>query len=177
MSHVCLSTGVPTLNMFQLVTTHQQSCQKECFQYRAPTTPDLTVQGPIPQTCSNLLPPTNKVVRRNVFSRVCLSFCPTGGGGFHVTITHDALDLTVQAPATPLPWPLPPLWTWDLIRKGPPHLPQPCPPVSDITGDLFKLVHFRTTSADIWWLLKDLRSAQSGDTHPTVMHSCSVCSS
>ena len=134
-------TGTHPPDMFQLVTTHQQSCQKECF-----------------QSCLSVI-------------------LSTGGGGFHVTITHDALDLTVQAPATPLPWPLPPLWTWDLIRKGPPHLPQPCPPVSDITGDLFKLVHFRTTSADIWWLLKDLRSAQSGDTHPTVMHSCSVCSS
>ena len=38
-----------------------------------------------------------------VFSRVCPSFCRAGGS--HVTIAHDALDLTVQGiPAPPPPW-------------------------------------------------------------------------
>ena len=37
-----------------------------------------------------------KLWEGNVFSHVCLSFCLRGGS--HVTITHDALDLTVQEP-------------------------------------------------------------------------------
>ena len=32
----------------------------------------------------------------NVFSRACVS---TGGGGSHVTITHDALGLTIHTPS------------------------------------------------------------------------------
>ena len=39
-------------------------------------------------------PPT-KLRGVNVFTDVCLSFC---SGGSHVTITHDALDLTVHPP-------------------------------------------------------------------------------
>ena len=50
-------------------------------------------------------------------------------GGSHVTITHDALDITVQG-LSPLP------------------SPPPDPPASKnlvaITGNLFKLVHLRT---------------------------------
>ena len=37
-----------------------------------------------------------KLLEGNVFSRVCLSFCSRGSGGPHVTIIHDALDLTIQ---------------------------------------------------------------------------------
>ena len=44
-----------------------------------------------------LLPPANE---GNVFTGVYLSFCSWGGGS-HVTITFDALDLTVQAPRSP----------------------------------------------------------------------------
>ena len=40
--------------------------------------------------------PTLKLREGNVFSCVCPPFCPQRGP--HVTITHDALDLTVQAP-------------------------------------------------------------------------------
>ena len=41
-------------------------------------------------------PPT-KLRECNVFSRVCLSISlSTGGGGSHVTTTHDSLTLTVQ---------------------------------------------------------------------------------
>ena len=36
----------------------------------------------------------------NDFSRVCLPFC-LSTGALHVTITHDALDLTVQDPQPP----------------------------------------------------------------------------
>ena len=40
-----------------------------------------------------------------------------------------------------------------------------------ITEDLFKVVYFRTPtpSADIWWLLKHVWSAQVDGTHPTGM--------
>ena len=36
-----------------------------------------------------------KLQEGNVFSPICLSFCPLEEGS-HVAITHDALDLTVQ---------------------------------------------------------------------------------
>ena len=54
-------------------------------------------------------PPT-KFREGNVFSRVVLSVCVfTGEGGSHVTITHDALDLTLQIPPNlpcpPYPFP------------------------------------------------------------------------
>ena len=38
----------------------------------------------------------------NVFGLVCLSFCPQRGQ-FHVTITHDALDLITQGTNLPRP--------------------------------------------------------------------------
>ena len=43
------------------------------------------------------LPPAKKLREGNVSSSVCLPFCSRGRGS-HVTTTHDALDLTVQAP-------------------------------------------------------------------------------
>ena len=76
-------------------------------------------------------------------------------GGAHVTITHDAFELTAEAPhPCSLTWDLmdPPLQTWALRD---PH------------------------GADIWWLLKQVWSAQVGSTHPTampVMLSCCVMS-
>ena len=42
--------------------------------------------------------PPMKLREGNVFSHVCQS---TGGGGSHVTIIHDALDLTVQGSPGP----------------------------------------------------------------------------
>ena len=41
-----------------------------------------------------------KLRKGNVFSRFCLSVILSGGGGgvSHVTITYDALDLTVSPP-------------------------------------------------------------------------------
>ena len=60
--------------------------------------------------------------------------------------------------------------TWDLTRQG------PSPLLVTITGDLFKLVYFKPpphpTGTDICWLLKHVRLAQAGDTHPTGMLSC-----
>ena len=49
--------------------------------------------------------PPMKLREGNVFSRVCVSFCSWGSP--NVTITHDALDLTIQAPI-PSPAPSPP---------------------------------------------------------------------
>ena len=42
------------------------------------------------------------------------------------------------------------------------------PTMTYCSGDLFKLVHFRTpASADMWWLLKHAQLVQAGGTHPT----------
>ena len=73
-----------------------------------------------------------------------------GGGGPHVTITHDALDLTVQGPPTPD------------IRNG-------LPPGTQ-TSDMGPHLRTHPTSTDIWWL-KQVRW-QTGGTHPTAMLSC-----
>ena len=54
-----------------------------------------------------LLSPARKKFREgNIFRSclsVCLSFCPPGSWGLHVTIMYDALDLTVQPPAPAQP--------------------------------------------------------------------------
>ena len=86
-----------------------------------------------------------------------------GGGSPQVNITHDALDLTVQAP-------------WPQISDMSPLLLVPDSLLvtsGAITGDLFKLVHLRTPplvltsgghrSIFIW---------QVGGKHPTGMLSC-----
>ena len=55
----------------------------------------------------------------NVFSSVCLSvILSTEEGGSHVTITHGALDLTIQGPTGPCPDPHP--------TEGPPHTRPHC---------------------------------------------------
>ena len=76
-----------------------------------------------------------------MFSVVCICLLT---GGSNVTITHDALDLTVGRPLSGLgphcigtPWPPP--------RHGP-SLYRNSPPPS-------------TTGAHIWWLLKHVRLA------------------
>ena len=94
-----------------------------------------------------------KKVQGNVFSLVCPSFCPSGGGGSHVIITHNHYPCYIEPqciePSTPT-LTLPP-WTSDM---------GPLWRVA-ITGDLFKLVHLRTptSTTDIWWPLKYVRSA------------------
>ena len=50
--------------------------------------------------------PPKKLQEGNVFSRVCPSVSlSTGGGGSHVTIARDALDLIIQSPPPPGPTP------------------------------------------------------------------------
>ena len=68
----------------------------------------------------------------NVFDRVCLS-----AGGFpHVTVSRDALELTIQGPSAPT---LP-------LDMGPHCIGTPPPPWHLVakTGDLFKSDHLRT---------------------------------
>ena len=74
-------------------------------------------------------PPT-KFREGNVFSRV---YSQGGGGGSHVTITHDALDLTVKtsrAPATSLAG-----HGTSLDRDLSPPQPWPCPSGHGISLD------------------------------------------
>ena len=71
------------------------------------------------------LPPT-KLQDGNLFSLVCPSFCP-GAGESHVTITHDALDLTIQGPPPPT----------DLTGQGP-------------SRHVHKLVHYEAHTVCKW---------------------------
>ena len=80
-----------------------------------------------------------------------VSVCLQGGGFPHVTVSRDALELTIQGPSAPtLPLDMGPhcIGTpppWHLVAK---------------TGDLFKPDHLRTPQGtDIWWLLKHVRLA------------------
>ena len=61
-----------------------------------------------------------------------MSVCHAVHGGFHVTITHDALDLTIQGPPSPSP-----AGHGASLYMEPPA-PAPTP------RDMFKLVHFET---------------------------------
>ena len=54
------------------------------------------------QVESTFLSSASEVGEGNAFSHVCLSVCVSTRGS-HVMITHDALDLTVQAPSQPMP--------------------------------------------------------------------------
>ena len=89
--------------------------------------------------------PPMKLREGNVFTRVCLSV--HRGKGLHLTIVHDALDLTLQAPH---------------IRHGTPQpQPQSQPSTSDILwpsletcSNLFTPRMPRPNSIDIWWLPK-----------------------
>ena len=102
----------------------------------------------------------------------------------YATITHDALDPTVQGSSqchrprnrtlqyrNPQPSP-PPLRRWDLTVFGP-------PPLLVISGghhwstlQICSLQDHPPTGAEIWWLLKQLKSLQGGHTYPTGMLSC-----
>ena len=83
------------------------------------------------------------------------------------TIYEDLLQ--PPTPSTPSSTP----WTMDPRTPSPRHVSwEPLLVTSGgITGDMFKLVHFRTPiptrGADIWWLLKEVRSGQQGGTNPT----------
>ena len=80
-----------------------------------------------------------------------MSVCSQGGSQ-HVTITHDALGLTLQGPPTPTcPHPK----AWDLTVQGP---PTPAPPTNEIWWQRPVQALVQTcsledpapTSADIW---------------------------
>ena len=80
-------------------------------------------------------PPASEVAECNVFSLVCYS-ARKGGGSSHVTITHDALELTIKGPPV---LPPPPrdmdMFNLDLAVQGSWDPPPP---------DMFKLVTLPT---------------------------------
>ena len=84
-------------------------------------------------TRTMLLPPTNRVARRYCFQSCVLAMVSVHRGS-HVTITHDALDLTAKGPSQlhspwtsyqelPWLWPSPGHQTWDplLLTSGGQH--------------------------------------------------------
>ena len=84
--------------------------------------------------------------REAMFSVMCVCLSVHRGGVSYMTINQDALDLTLQVPICKGPW-LP--CKWHLVA---------------ITGDLFKLVHLRTSlytppAADIWWMPTEAHTA------------------
>ena len=98
-----------------------------------------------------LLPPRQQSCGKVMFfPHVCLHVCSRG---LHLTITHDALDLTVQPHCTAS-------WTSDI---GLPHQSRPSHlcywHLVDIIGDLFKL-------ASTGW---SAYGCQAGGTHPNQM--------
>ena len=87
-----------------------------------------------------------KLREGNVFSHVCLS---TRGRGSFVTITHEVLELTVQARQSS-----PFQKTWDLTAQEPSVSDNHWKPV-----EIYSLQESpHPPNADIWWLLKHVRS-------------------
>ena len=76
-------------------------CSKSCVTYEHETGLRLTELG----VWEIYYRTPTKWRERNVLSCVCLSVCPKGGP--HVTITHDALDLTTQGSPSITALPLP----------------------------------------------------------------------
>ena len=110
-------------------------------------------------------PPASEVAECNVFSSVCYS-ARKGGGSSHVTITHDALELTIKGPPV-----LPPrTWTcstWTSLYRDLeiPHL-QTC---SNLLPYL-PPTHLPPPS----YLPPPPNWSKAGGTHPTEMHSFSL---
>ena len=102
--------------------------------------------------------PSTKLREGNTFNRVCPWFCP-GGPMWPLTMVHWASLYT----APPFSSDMIPHWT----------------PASDIWWPSLEICSNLFTSgrtptgADIWSLLKHIRSAQAGSTHPPGMLSCS----
>ena len=83
-----------------------------------------------------------KLREGNVFSRVCHSV--NRGGGPHVSITHDALNLTIRNPQSPHTGTPPHMNMFKLVQLGPHSIlssPLPPPP------DMFKLIHYGARTA------------------------------
>ena len=101
------------------------------------------------------------------------------GGGSHVTIIHDALEVTVQDPQPQLHHAPPPD-----IRHGTPPRDQVwnplCPPLVTHSGHHWRpvqTVHLRTCSFTLVLRSGGHRSTyglQAGGTHPTAMLSCYI---
>ena len=94
-------------------------------------------------------------------------------GGPYVTITHDTLDLTVQAQNNPCP----PSQTSDLETAQPSKTSELGPifgtPVVTSGGNHWRTVRICSFGGDIWWrLLKHIQLVQADDTHPTGTPSC-----
>ena len=96
--------------------------------------------------CLNIVTARRRSCGKVMFSVV--SVCAQGGGECHVTITNDALDLTVQ---------------------GLPPCPSPPSVMVAKAGDLFKLVHFRTPPS---LLTSSGYGREASGMHPTVIFSC-----
>ena len=105
-----------------------------------------------------------------MFSVLAVSLASTiHRGGSYVTITHEALDLTVQKASIP-DAPLQDSRTLDITVQA---------PLLVTSGDhhwrpiqTCSLQDPSPTGTDIWWLLKHVLSVQVGGTHPTGMLSC-----
>ena len=115
--------------------------------------------------------PTKNLREGNIFSRVCLA----DHRGCHVTITHDALDLTTQGP---------PLCTETQSRPHPLYRdPLACPLQTWACSNLFRLdlalqvpsPHpldmFKLFVMSLW----STYGRQAGGWHPTRMLSCLKC--
>ena len=116
----------------------------------------------------------------------CVHHSVQGRKGSHVTITHNALALTVQDPlfcahphqnmgphwtwnphSSPSPLPMRPHWTG---TSSPPLVSNIWWPSTNICSNLY--TSRASISADIWWLLKQVCLAQAAGTHPTGMLFC-----
>ena len=105
----------------------------------------------------SILPPADEVAERDVFSRVCMSISLSTVES-HVTISHDALDLTIQVPPQPRSTTYPSL-------QGPRHgHVQTC---SSYTS------FYRDTPPPTLW---KVYGWQAGSWHPSGMLSCLKCS-
>ena len=104
--------------------------------------------GQITNIIAFLVPPSNQVVRRGFFQSR-LSIILSTGGKFHVTISHDALDLTVQG--IPLVLVLPPGHGTSPYRATMPpgHWTSPYKDFLDSSPSPQPGLAF--PSSDIWW--------------------------
>ena len=126
---------------------------------------------------------------KSILSYYCpatkLPFCHSvQGGGLMSPLSMMHWASLYKAPKhTPPPPPPPVPRTWGLTLQGPltvlanskhrdPNVQGILPLALSIHGTSLYRGH---TGADIWWLLKYVRSAQAGGTHPTGMLSYYYC--
>ena len=132
-----------------------------CIRYWNPRNIKLTLSSQscnshyVPSRWPASLPSAKEAVGRCGFQS-CVSICPQGEGS-QVTITQDALDLTVQGPIPTLCLPKP-LSTWDLTVQPPP------PPSARDGTTLYSDTLLLKLS--VW---TECRSLQAGGMHHTGM--------